>query len=46
METKDYIELLVQAPIAVILMYFVYKVLKLYGDHTRETNKIIKKQND
>ena len=32
MELKEYIQLLVQAPIAVILFVFMYKVLQLHKD--------------
>lgn len=41
-DTKEYIDLLVQAPLAVILMFFVYKVLKMYGDFTKDITKILK----
>lgn len=42
MKTEEFIQLLIQAPLAIILMYFMYRVLKMYGELLKEITKMLK----
>lgn len=44
MELKNYIDVLIQAPLAIILMFFVYRVLQLFSELIKEVTKILKKE--